>query len=134
MRSPETIATKLIICTATLTTLMNSGMVNLFVLNSSCIYFSPPAFADTRLRGSFEYNLDEQTLSEWELGPVFSLGDSLDLEMPIGQNDGEWRAIVELIYELEVNDGFDIEFSTGLEANENEPIESFGNIEGSWNW
>jgi len=139
LRSPKPIATKLTICTAAMTALINSAFLNLFRLNSvwlnsAFIHLSPLAFADTRLRGSFEYNLDEQTLSEWELGPIFSLGDSLDLEIPIGQKDNEWRAIVELIYEVEVNDDFDIEFSTGLEVNENESIDSFGNIEGSWSW
>lgn len=29
------------------------------------------ATADTRIRGEFEYNLDDQALSEWQIGPIF---------------------------------------------------------------
>ncbi|MEO0887558.1 MAG: hypothetical protein AAFY54_16760 [Cyanobacteria bacterium J06648_10] len=117
MRSPSTIATSLIIYIAVTTALLNSPR---------------PALADTRIRGEFEYNLDEQTISEWEIGPVFSLQESMDLEIPIGQSDGEWKAIVELTYEVEISDDFELELSAGVESAENEPIEGFGSIEGSW--
>ena len=74
MRSPKNIATHLIISTSVIVALLGSLRP-----------FPQPAMADTRIRGEFEYNLDEQTLSQWEIGPIFSLEDDLDLEIPIGQ-------------------------------------------------
>ena len=92
-----------------------------------------PALADTRVRGEFEYNLDERTLSEWEISPIFALDKSTELEIPVGQKDGKWQAQVRVAHEVEIDDDFKVEFSVGLEAAENEAIDSFGEIEGSWN-
>ncbi|MEL6469472.1 MAG: hypothetical protein AAFQ74_07070 [Cyanobacteria bacterium J06623_4] len=104
------------------------------VLSSSAVItalicIAHPAVADTRIRGEFEYNIDEQTLSEWAIGPIFSLTDSTELEIPIGQDDGDWTATLELIYEVELEDNIEIEFSTGLEVVENEPTQGFGLVE-----
>jgi hypothetical protein len=91
------------------------------------------ASADTRIRGEFEYNVDDQELSEWQIGPIFSLSDSsdLELEIPIGQDDGQWLIQPELTYEIEIND-FTLELSVGFEAFfDDEPIKGFGSLEGS---
>lgn len=117
MRSPNPTASVLIVNTAIATLLLNSSL---------------PASADNRIRGEFEYSLDKQTLSEWEIGPVFELGKSTELEIPVGQDDGKWQAKVELLYEVEVEENFELEFIVGLEVAEDEPMESFGGIEGSW--
>lgn len=91
------------------------------------------AAADTRIRGEFEYNVDDRALSEWQIGPVFSLSESPDveLEIPFGQDDNVWLVQPELTYKLEVND-LNFKFSIGLEASlSNQPIQSFGEIEAS---
>lgn len=91
------------------------------------------AAADTRIRGEFEYNVDDRALSEWQIGPVFSLSESseVELEVPIGQDDNVWLVQPELTYEVEIND-LNLEFSVGLEAPfSGEPIQGFGGIEGS---
>ena len=89
-----------------------------------------PAIADTRIRGEFEYSIDDATLSEWQIGPAFALDDATELEVPLGQED-EIRLIKpELSHEIEAND-LTIEFSIGIEAPfTGEPIEGFGEIEG----
>jgi hypothetical protein len=90
------------------------------------------AIADTRIRGEFEYNIDDQAMSEWQVGPIFSLNEAetLEMEIPIGQNDSVWSIQPELIYELEAND-LTIEFSAGFEAFfDGQPIQGFGGIEG----
>lgn len=90
------------------------------------------AIADTRIRGEFEYNIDDQAMSEWQVGPIVSLNESetLEIEIPIGQNENVWLIQPELIYEVEAND-ITFEFSAGLEASfDKEPIQGFGSIEG----
>ncbi|MEL7350355.1 MAG: hypothetical protein AAF171_22900 [Cyanobacteria bacterium P01_A01_bin.116] len=115
MRSPNIITNALIGYTAAATLLLNS---------------SPIAAADTRIRGEFEYNLESQSLSEWQIGPVFDLDDATELEIPIGQNDQEWQVQPELTYEIEVND-FTVELGLGFEVSVDRPIHGFGSIEGS---
>ena len=96
------------------------------------------ALADTRIRGEFEYNVDDSELSEWQIGPVFSLpvssqseSSEIELELPIGQDDSVWLVQPEISYEVDVED-LKVEFSVGLEAPFNgDPIEGFGGIEGS---
>ncbi len=119
MRSPNT----LIQCIAIASLLLNA---------------SPLAAADTRIRGEFEYNVDDSELSEWQIGPVFALpissqseSSEIELELPIGQDEGVWLVQPELSYEVDIDD-LKVEFSVGLEAPFNgDPIEGFGGIEGS---
>lgn len=92
-----------------------------------------PAIANTRIRGEFEYDVDQGELSQWQIGPTFSFGDSeeVELEIPFGQDDGEWFTEPELTYEIEIED-FSIQFSVGAEIPfSGESIEPFGSIEGS---
>ena len=92
-----------------------------------------PAAADTRIRGEFEYNLDDRELSEWQIGPVFSLheAEDLELEVPVGQDDSEWFIEPELTYEIDLND-FTLELSVGTEILLNSgSVEPFGSLEGS---
>ncbi|MEM9905814.1 MAG: hypothetical protein AAF921_12400 [Cyanobacteria bacterium P01_D01_bin.44] len=95
---------------------------------------SLPATADRRIRGEFEYDLDNRELSEWQIGPAFSLGedDEIEIEIPIGQDDGTWLIQPEVTYEVEVDD-LTLEFSLGVEApfDPAEPFQPFGSIEGS---
>ena len=96
------------------------------------VFFSHglPAAGDTRIRGEFEYSVDENRLSEWQVGPSFALDDSTELEIPIGQEDNLWLIKPELTYEIEANE-LTIELSVGFEALFiGEPIEGFGGIEG----
>ena len=98
------------------------------------LFFLPltlPAEAETLIRGEFEYNVDQQTLSEWAIGPIFSLTETTELAIPIGQDKGRWKAQMELIYTLDVRDNMEIEFSVGLESLERQPIQGFGSIEAS---
>lgn len=93
------------------------------------------AAADTRIIGEFEYSLDDNELSEWEIGPAFSLYDStnseLDLEVLVGQDDRMWFIQPELIYETGFDD-LNVEFTVGIEASLNgEDAEAFGSVEGS---
>lgn len=73
--------------------------------------------------------MDDQAVSEWQIGPVFSLDEATELEIPIGQNDRKWQVQPELTHEIEMSN-FTLEFSIGVEASENEPIQGFGSIEG----
>lgn len=114
MRSPKTSTCALAIC-----------------LSASVLLTTLPAIAvDTRIRGEFEYSLDEQTLDEWELGLVFALNEATEVEVPIGQDNGKWETQIELVYEVEANE-VEFEFSVGLEATEDEAFQSFGGIEAS---
>ncbi len=93
------------------------------------------ATADTRIRGEFEYNLDDRALSEWQVGPTFLLQESdnseVELEVPIGQKDSVWFIQPEITYEIEFDD-LNVEFGIGIEAPFNgEAAEGFGSIEGS---
>lgn len=114
----------LIQCTA-VTTLLLSALLNA----------SLTAVADTRIIGEFEYSLDDNRLSEWEIGPAFLLYESddseLDLEVLIGQDESTWFVQPELIYEIEFDD-LNVEISAGIEAPfDGEAPEGFGSIEGS---
>lgn len=105
---------------------MGHTAIALLLLNMSL-----SATADTRIRGEFEYNVDEERLSEWNIGPKFSLSESVELELPLGQDDGMWLVQPELTYEIDVND-VTLEMSIGLEVPfANEPIEGSGSIESS---
>lgn len=110
--------------------LIQSVAVVTLWLNASLV-----ANADTRIRGEFEYSVDDNELKEWEIGPTFFLQEldnsELSLEVPIGQDDSVWFIQPELIYEAELND-LKLEFSVGIEAPLNgEAAEGFGSIEGS---
>ncbi|MEL6384201.1 MAG: hypothetical protein AAFQ89_17455 [Cyanobacteria bacterium J06626_18] len=94
-----------------------------------------PANANNRIRGEFEYDIDEHTLSEWQIGPIFSLDETddsqIEVEFPIGQDDGIWFTQPELTYETEIDD-FTFELSVGVEVPfSGDPVEPFGSIEGS---
>lgn len=115
MRSHNVISSALIGYTAAVTCLLNVSLT---------------AAADTRIRGEFEYNLDDQSLSEWKIGPVFSLDNATELEIPIGQDDQVWQVRPELTHEIDVDD-FTLELGLGLEVSGDEPIQGFGSIEGS---
>lgn len=102
--------------------------IAVFLLNSTL------AAADTLIRGEFEYNVDERELSEWQIGPAFSLGDSdqLELEIPIGQDNGEWITEPELTYEFELGENTSLELSVGAEvplSEVGETIQPFGSVE-----
>ena len=93
-----------------------------------------PAAASTRIRGEFEYDVDEGEISEWQIGPTFTLDESeqTELEIPIGQDGDTWQIVPELTYEADLND-FSFEFSVGAEIpfSGGEEIQPFGSIEGS---
>ena len=94
-----------------------------------------PVDANNRIRGEFEYDLDESELSEWQIGPIFLLNESddsqLELEIPIGQDEGIWFTEPELTYETEIDD-FTFELGVGVEVPfSGEPMEPFGSVEGS---
>ena len=114
MRSHNAISSALIAYTAAATCLLNASL---------------SAVADTRIRGEFEYSLDDQSLSEWQIGPVFSLDNATELEIPIGQDDQVWQVRPELTHEIDVND-FTLELGLGLEVSGDAPIQGFGSIEG----
>ena len=104
-----------------------------FAMAAVLISSIPPAIANTLIRGEFEYDVDQGELSEWQIGPAFSFGDleEVELEIPFGQNDGEWFTEPELTYEVEFDD-FSLGLSVGAEILfSGEPIEPFGMIEGS---
>ncbi len=111
---------------------LHNSLIKHTAIATILINLSSLAIADTRIRGEFEYNLDDQAMSEWRVGPIFSLNEAetLEMEVPIGQNDSVWLIQPELIYEVEAND-LTIEFSAGFEASfDDEPIQGFGGIEG----
>lgn len=92
-----------------------------------------PTKANTRIRGEFEYDLDKQSLSEWQIGPVFTLtqSDDIELEVPIGQNDNVWQIQPELTYKVDLND-ITLELSFGTEFQlDGERPQPFGSLEGS---
>ncbi|NER78864.1 MAG: hypothetical protein F6K42_04655 [Leptolyngbya sp. SIO1D8] len=102
---------------------------------TSAVLFYPglPASANTVIRGEFEYDVDEGDLNEWQIGPAFLFGelDDIELEIPFGQNDGEWFTQPELTYQIEI-DSVEVEFSLGVEVPfSGEPTEFFGSVEGS---
>lgn len=114
--------------TQSLTQPLTQSIIAIALLSSAL-----PANANHVIKGSFEYNINDEELSKWELGPVFSLSESedLELEIPIGQDDGIWFMQPELTHEIDIND-FSLEFSVGVEIPFNDdPIEHFGSIEGS---
>lgn len=99
-----------------------------------CLSLALPSEANTLIRGRFEYNVDERELSEWQIGPAFLFGDSnqVKLEIPLGQNDGEWLTEPELTYELELDENSNLEFSVGAEiplSEVGEVIQPFGSIQ-----
>ena len=49
--------------------------------------------ANTVIHGEFDYDINERKFTEWQLGPVFSIGEDTEIEIPIGQSDGEWQLL-----------------------------------------
>jgi hypothetical protein len=85
--------------------------------------------AGTLLHGEFDYDLDQQKLQTWQLGPIFPLGDRFELEIPVGQSDGQWQSKPELKYQVEAGKST-IDFVFGVEVPfQEESAQPFGRIE-----
>ncbi|MEM7713589.1 MAG: hypothetical protein AAF349_08445 [Cyanobacteria bacterium P01_A01_bin.68] len=86
--------------------------------------------ANPLLHGEFDYDLKDRKFSEWQLGPVFSIGEDMEIEIPIGQSDGEWELLPEFKRDFCTSDKCSIEIGIGAEIPfNNEKIEPFGKIE-----
>lgn len=86
--------------------------------------------ANPLLHGEFDYDLKDRKFSEWQLGPVFSIDEDMEIEIPIGQSDGEWQLLPEFKRDFCTSDKCSIEIGIGAEIPlNNEKIEPFGKIE-----
>jgi hypothetical protein len=107
--------------------------LKLFTVALSVLLLPVSAKAQPIIHGEIDYDLGSGIVEEWQVGPVFSLNDELELELPIGQSEGQWETLPELKYELcraencsiELRIGTTILFSPG-------EVEPFGGVEGKF--
>ena len=84
-------------------------------------YFTELAYSGSVIHVEFDFDLDTNTISDWEVGPVFSFDDDrTELELPIGQSEGEWEVSPELTRELCLGDFCSLEFGIGAEISVSE--------------
>ncbi|MEM7555455.1 MAG: hypothetical protein AAF378_15415 [Cyanobacteria bacterium P01_A01_bin.84] len=89
--------------------------------------------ANPVIHGEFDYDIKEKRFTEWQLGPVFSIGEDTEIEVPIGQSDGEWELLPELKRDFCSSDRCSIEIGIGAEIPfNNQRIKPFGKVEAEW--
>ena len=86
--------------------------------------------ANTVIHGEFDYDVNERKFTEWQLGPVFSIGEDTEIEIPIGQSDGEWELFPELKRDFCASESCSIEIGIGFEIPLNsDKTQPFGKVE-----
>jgi hypothetical protein len=107
--------------------------LKLFTVALSVLLLRVSAEAQPIIHGEIDYDLGSGIVEAWELGPVFSLNNELELEFPIGQSEGQWETFPQLKYQLcraencsiELGIGTTILFSDGQ-------VQPFGRVEGEF--
>lgn len=90
-----------------------------------------PAGAGSVIHAELDFDIDRNEISEWEIGPVFSFDDDkTELELPIGQSDGEWEISPEITRQLCGEDVCSLEVGIGAEISASDgEIQPFGRME-----
>lgn len=95
------------------------------------------AGADPVIHMELDFDLEENKFTDWEIGPVFSIGEETEIEFPLGQSDGEWEFTPEVKRNfctlencsLDIGIGLEIPLSPSEEDEDPERATVFTNIE-----
>jgi hypothetical protein len=74
--------------------------LKLFTVALSVLLLPVSAQAQTVIHGEIDYDLGNGIVEEWQVGPVFSPNNKLELELPVGQAENQWEILPQLKYQL----------------------------------
>jgi hypothetical protein len=79
----------------------------------SVLYLSLTAKAGPIIHGEFDYDIEANRVEAWQIGPVLYPDDKTELELPVGQSEGEWELLPELKRELCNGDSCSVKMGIG---------------------